>query len=633
VLLDKIDSPNDIKQFNSDQLLELCKELSKFYIDTISGIGGHLGAGLGVIELTVALHYVFDSPKDKLIWDVSHQAHIHKILTGRRDKIMTLKKENGLSGFTKRCESIHDAFGAGHSSTSISAALGMDIANSINSTNHHIIPIIGDGALGAGMAYEAINHAGSQKNNLIVILNDNQMSISPTVGAMSKYLKKITTQDGSYQRFKNIVKSSLHNSPVKDMIGTTVKTIEKNFKHQNIFEDLGFDYIGPIDGHDVNSLVELFKHLKNRKEYKPILIHALTKKGNGFYSNKCENESYHAVAPFCTKTGAQTKQENSVTTYTKAFANRLIEEAQKDSKIVAITAAMESGTGLSEFKAAFPKRFFDVGIAEQHAVTFAAGLACENIKPFVSIYSTFIQRAYDQIVHDVAIQKLPVRFALDRSGLVGGDGATHAGSFDLTFLGALPNFVIMAPSDENELSKMVTTSVSYEDGPIALRYPRGNGTGVRIESPQILKIGKGRIVQEGNDIAIFAVGTRLQEALKASALLESAYNIKPTIIDPRFIKPIDTELVERVLNNHKVIITAEENSIGGFSAQFNELVLKKDLHKNKIIKNLYLPDIFLDHGKPYDLYERAGLNSSAIVSEALQTLNRSNVTHLNREYM
>lgn len=633
MLLDKINSPNDIKQFNSDELLKLCKELSEFYIDTISEIGGHLGAGLGVIELTVALHYVFDSPKDKLIWDVSHQAHIHKILTGRRDKIITLKQENGISGFTKRSESMHDVFGAGHSSTSVSAGLGMNIANSLNKTNHHVIPIIGDGALGAGMAYEALNHAGTQKNNMIVVLNDNQMSISPTIGAMSKYLKKVSSQDAPYQKLRKIVKSSLHNSPVKEVIGTTVKTIEKNFKHHNMFEELGFDYIGPVDGHDVNSLVNTFTKLKNRESEKPVLLHVLTKKGNGFYSNKGENEAFHAVSSFCKETRTQKSSGSNTVTYTKAFANRLIEEAQKDSKIVAITAAMESGTGLGDFKATFPDRFFDVGIAEQHAVTFAAGLACENIKPFVSIYSTFLQRAYDQIVHDVAIQKLPVRFAIDRSGLVGADGATHAGSFDLTFLGTLPNFVIMAPSDENELSKMVTTAAAYEEGPIAFRYPRGTATGAAIEHAQILEIGKGKIVQEGNDVAIIAVGTRMQEAKKAASLMESIYNIRPTLVDPRFVKPIDTDLVQKIMAEHKVIITVEENSIGGFSAQFNEFVLANDLQKNKIIKNLHLPDIFLDHGKACNLYEEAGLNSSAIIAEILQALDISNVTPLKRELL
>ena len=627
VLLDKINSPNDLKQFNSDQLLGLCKELSSFYINCMSKIGGHLGGSLGVIELTVALHYVFNTPKDKLIWDVSHQAHIHKILTGRRDKIMTLKQEGGLCGFAKRTESIYDTFGTGHSSTSISAALGFEMANILNNIKHHVIAIIGDGALSAGMAYEAINNAGSLKNNLIVILNDNKMSIAPSVGAMTNHLSKISTHE-PYSKLRSIIKASLAHSPVKDIVTTTVKNIEKNFKSENVFEGLGFDYIGPINGHDVEALVTLLEKIKNREEQKPVLLHVLTEKGRGFHSTTGEQENFHAVSAFCPKTGIQEKSSTSHISYTKAFANRLIDEAKRDSKIIAITAAMTSGTGLDEFQKSFPERFFDTGIAEQHAVTFAAGLACENMKPFVAIYSTFLQRAYDQVIHDVALQNLPVRFAIDRAGLVGPDGPTHAGSFDLTYLSTLPNFVIMAPSDENELSKMVTTAAYYDNGPIAFRYPRGSGIGKTIESPQILSIGKGRVILEGNDIAIVSVGTRLQESLKAAHLLQENYNIKVTVIDAVFIKPIDKNLIRLIMKEHNTIITVEENSIGGFSTQFNDFILSCDLQKNKTIRNLYLPDIFLDHASQQNMYEKANLNASSIIKTILDSLNISNITQL-----
>lgn len=624
VLLDKINSPKDLKQFNSDQLLELCKELSSFYINCMSQIGGHLGGSLGVIELTVALHYVFDTPRDKLIWDVSHQAHIHKILTGRRDKIMTLKQEGGLSGFTKRTESIYDAFGAGHSSTSVSAGLGIKIASELNGTNNHVISIIGDGALSAGMAYEALNNAGALKNNLIIILNDNKMSISPTVGAMTKYLSKISSHE-PYSKLREIVKASLEHSPVKDIVSNTVRSIERHFKSENIFENLGFDYIGPLDGHDLTNIVSILKKIRNSKRDKPILIHVLTEKGRGFHSTTGEKERFHAVSGFCPETGTQKKNSTTNITYTKAFSNRLIDEARRDSKIIAITAAMSSGTGLEEYQKLFPDRFFDTGIAEQHALTFAAGLACDNMKPFVAIYSTFLQRAYDQVVHDIAVQNLPVRIAIDRAGLVGADGPTHAGSFDLSFLGSLPNFVIMAPSDENELSQMITTSANYDLGPIAFRYPRGEGTGAHIDSPQIFQIGKGRLIQEGNDVAIISVGTRLQEVLKSSKTLLENHGIKVTVVDARFVKPIDTELFKEILKEHKVVITVEENSIGGFAAQFNNFMLSNDLQKNKTIRNLFLPDIFIDQAPVYKMYEKAELNSRSIIKIILESLNISTI--------
>lgn len=630
MLLDKINSPSDLKQFNFDQLLELCKELSGFYIKSMSSIGGHLGGSLGVLELTVAVHYVFNTPKDKLIWDVGHQAHIHKILTGRRDKIMTLKQEEGLSAFTKRSESVYDPFGAGHSSTSISAALGMEVAHILEQKNNRAIAIIGDGALGAGMAYEALNNAGAFQNRLIVILNDNKMSISPSVGALNNHLSEISSHSHTYHNLRYAFKTSIPESPVKQMVKKTVKTIEKNFKQENIFENLGFDYLGPIDGHNLEELINILEKVKNSDVQKPVLLHVLTEKGRGFYSPTGEQENFHAVAPFCPDTRIQAKSAAQAVSYTQSFATRLIEEAKKDSKIIAITAAMSSGTGLDEFQKTLPDRFFDVGIAEQHAVTFAAGLACEGMKPFVAIYSTFLQRAYDQVVHDVAIQNLPVRFALDRAGLVGDDGATHAGSFDLSYLSTLPNFVVMAPSDENILAQMVSTAARYDYGPIAFRYPRGSGVGVNIESPHLLPIGKGRVILEGNDIAIISVGTRLSEAMKAAKILNENHNINITVVDAMFVKPIDKDLIRQVVKNHSLTITVEENSIGGFASQFNDFILNNDLHKNRTIKNLHLPDAFLDQAKMNKMYEIANLNASAIVKNVLNYLNISTISNFTK---
>jgi len=632
MLLEKINLPIDLKHLNSDQLSDLCKELSSFYINSIAKIGGHLGGSLGVIELTVALHYVFNMPKDKLIWDVGHQSHIHKIITGRRDKITTLKQESGLSGFTKRTESVYDPFGAGHSSTSISAALGMEIGRILQNKNNYTIAVIGDGAMSAGMAFEALNNAGSLKNRLIVILNDNQMSISPSVGALSNHLSKIslpTTQ----QKVKDLIKSSIENIPLKIFFKKALKTLENSLKNvassNNIFENLGFDYLGPIDGHNIEDMVNIFEAIKSDSAIdKPVLIHVLTKKGNGFYSsNGCEEEHFHAVNKFCPETGLQEKPKLKAPTYTQVFANSLIREAEKDDKIVAITAAMASGTGLNSFQKKFPSRFFDVGIAEQHAVTFAAGLACENMSPFVAIYSTFLQRAYDQVIHDVAIQKLPVRFAIDRAGLVGEDGSTHAGTFDLAFLSVLPNFVVMAPSDEDELSKMVATAAAYDDGPISFRYPRGESTGAIITAEKTLNIGHGRIVREGSDVAILSLGTRLQEAIKAAEILESQYNVSATVADARFAKPIDTKLIKQLLRNHRMLITVEEGSIGGFATQVNNFILQNNLNsKNSVIKNLFLPDIFLDHAPVHSLYERANINANGIVSAVTEVFGVSNVT-------
>jgi 1-deoxy-D-xylulose-5-phosphate synthase len=634
VLLENIESPSDIKHFNSDQLLQLCKELSGFYANSISKTGGHLGAALGVLELTVAIHYVFDTPRDKLIWDVGHQAHIHKILTGRRDKFMTLKQENGISGFTKRSESIYDPFGAGHSSTSISAALGMEVGRLLQNKDNKVIAVIGDGAMTAGMAYEALNNAGSLKNRLIVILNDNRMSISPTVGALTSHLAKLVSSN-PHIKVKDLINSSLDNFSTQSFFKKALEIVGKKNKSigSNLFENLGFHYLGPIDGHRLDDLIAIFDSVKNNTSIdKPILIHTLTKKGNGFYSpNGGEEEAFHAVNKFCSYTNMQCKPKSKIPTYTKVFTDSLIREANKDDNIVAITAAMPSGAGLDLFQKKFPKRFFDVGIAEQHAVTFAAGLACENMNPFVAIYSTFLQRSYDQIVHDIALQKLPVKFAIDRAGLVGGDGATHAGSFDLAFLGALPNFVIMSPSDENELSKMVATAALYDEGPIAFRYPRNEAVGVKIESEEILDIGKGRIIREGDDIAILSLGTRLQESLKAADILLERYGVSSTVADARFVKPIDTNLIKQLTQNHKLLITIEEGSIGGFSAQVNNFILQNNFNKNIVIRNLFLPDIFIDHGNVYKLYEQFNLNASAIINLVTELFNLSNVTLLKQK--
>lgn len=636
MLLGKINSPRDLKHLKIFQLPGLCQEVANVYLKSMSQIGGHLGASLGVVELTVALHYVFDAPKDKIIWDVGHQAHIHKMLTGRCDKISTIKQEGGISGFAKRSESVYDAFGAGHSSTSISAGVGMGVASKLQNKNNKVVAVIGDGAIGAGLAYEAMNNAQAAGSNLMVILNDNQMSISPTVGAMSKYLASISSKR-DHLSFREIIKNFTNKFPINIFFKKALKALEGNLQkyanQSNIFENLGFDYLGPIDGHDIDTLVKVLHKVKNRSESsgKPLLLHVVTKKGNGVYlSNGGEEESFHSVNKFCVDTGIQEKTSSHKSTYTKVFANSLIREATKDERIVAITAAMPSGTGLHAFQKNFSSRFFDVGIAEQHAVTFAAGLACDGINPFVVIYSTFLQRAYDQVIHDVAIQNLPVKFAIDRAGVVGGDGATHNGSFDLAYLSSLPNFVVMAPSDENELSKMIATAAAYNDGPIAFRYPRGEVVGVKADqAEEIITIGKGRILYEGDGkVAILSIGTRLQEALKARDILQDRYGISTTVADARFAKPLDEALVEKLSTENDLLITIEEGSVGGLSTYVNNFILQKDLSQHVRVRNLFLPDVFLNHGKVVDLHASANIDSNAIIEMVSRELNLSNIRTL-----
>ena len=610
MLLNNIKFPADTKFLNFEALSQLCKELRKSIITVTSENGGHLGSSLGAIELTVALHYVFDTPRDRLIWDIGHQAYAHKLLTGRYNKFATLRREGGLAGFTKREESDYDAFGTGHSSTSISAALGMEAAKNLQNQKHKVIAIIGDGALSAGMAYEAINNAGHLKNNLVVILNDNKMSISPSTGALASHLRPKSLDSLTNKICKNKLKGS-------------------NQGTDPLFNSLGFDYIGPIDGHDLNGLIATLEKIKTTNTQKPILIHVLTQKGRGLIFSEVEKENCHSVSKFCIKTGVQFK--NTHPSYTQIFSNTLVHEAMLDSKIVAITAAMATGTGLSQFKEKFPERFFDVGIAEQHAATFAAGLACEGMSPFVAIYSTFLQRSFDQIAHDIALQKLPVRFAIDRAGLVGEDGPTHSGAFDIAFLGILPNFTIMCPSDGNELSSMVHTASKYNEGPIAFRYPRDTLANFsRKNPPAILEIGKGRIIKEGNDIAILSLGTRLKEAIKANQILQKQHNLSITIADARFAKPIDEALITQLIQNHKALITIEDGSIGGFSAHVNNFILKNNLNMNRYIKNLFLPDRFIPHGNTTSLYNKhTDLNHHSILEIIKQILNLSNIIPLN----
>ncbi|MEM6811518.1 MAG: 1-deoxy-D-xylulose-5-phosphate synthase [Pseudomonadota bacterium] len=572
--LSQVNTPADLKSLNDQDLKILANELRQATIEAVSKTGGHLGAGLGVVELTTAIHSVFDTPYDRLIWDVGHQCYPHKILTGRKDKIDTLRQKDGLSGFTKRSESEYDPFGAGHSSTSLSAGLGMAIARDLKNENRKIICVIGDGALSAGMAYEAMNNIGERQSDIIVILNDNAMSIAPATGALSR------SEDGAY--------------------------------NARLFEEMGFDYIGPIDGHDMSALLENLREIQTKSG--PILLHTLTKKGKGYQPAEGASDKMHGVSQFDIVTGDQKKSQVKSPTYTKVFANTLIEEAKKDEKIVAITAAMPGGTGLDLFAKEFPKRAFDVGIAEQHAVTFAAGLAAEGLKPFTAIYSTFLQRAYDQIIHDVCIQKLPVRFAIDRAGLVGADGATHAGSFDISYLGCLPNIVLMAASNEKELKNMVATAAAYNEGPIAFRYPRGEGVGVDISPPsEILEIGRGKIIQEGNDTALLSYGTRLQECLKAAKILEEkGHSI--TIADARFAKPLDEDLVRNLAKNHETLVTIEDGSIGGFGSNVIEFLNSEGLLDGSLkVHTMNLPDQFIDHMDVEAQYAQAKLMSDEIV--------------------
>lgn len=604
-----------------EQLKQLADELRAETIDAVSKTGGHLGAGLGVVELTVALHYVFNTPEDKLIWDVGHQTYPHKILTGRRDRIRTIRQPGGLSGFCRRVESEYDAFGAGHSSTSISAGLGMAVARDFAGKDYEVIAIIGDGAMSAGMAYEALNNAGSLGKRLIVILNDNDMSIAPPVGAMSAYLSRLISSH-PYRSLRHIAKHVAEKFPAPLM--RAAKNAEKYMRGMatggTLFEELGFYYVGPIDGHNLDQLLPVLKNIHAEKESGPVLLHVVTQKGYGYSPAEKSHDKYHGVNKFDVATGEQKKAVASAPAYTEVFAKALIKQAQKDDKIVAISAAMPSGTGLDLFGKEFPERTFDVGIAEQHAVTFAAGLATEGYKPFAAIYSTFLQRAYDQVVHDVAIQSLPVRFAIDRAGLVGADGATHAGAFDITYLASLPNFVVMAPADEAELVHMVATAASINDRPSAFRYPRGNGTGIPLpEKGTVLEIGRGRILRSGDTVALLSLGTRLQECMKAADELEKA-GVSVTVADARFAKPLDGELVMKLAKEHELLITVEEGSIGGFGSHVLDFLAKRSLAVKT--HTLCLPDIFIEHGLPQVQYEEAGLNASGIVDIVFGSLSK-----------
>ena len=623
-LLDRVDIPADLRRLPESDLLQVARELRQETIDAVSVTGGHLGAGLGVVELTVALHWVFDTPSDRLIWDVGHQAYPHKILTGRRDRIRTLRRGGGLSGFTKRSESEYDPFGAAHSSTSISAGLGMAVARDLDGRSNNVVCVIGDGAMSAGMAYEAMNNAGARNERLIVILNDNDMSIAPPVGALSTYLARITSS-GAYLHFREVAKQLAKRLPKtwEQRAARTEEMTRTYWTGGTLFEEMGFYYVGPIDGHDLNVLLPVLKNVRDGSTG-PVLIHVVTKKGKGYPPAEAAADKYHGVNTFNVVTGAQVKPKANAPSYTKVFAESLIAEARKDPKIVAITAAMPSGTGLDLFGKEFPERTFDVGIAEQHGVTFAAGLATEGFKPFAVIYSTFLQRAYDQIVHDVAIQRLPVRFALDRAGLVGADGPTHAGSFDLAYLGCLPGFVLMAAADEAELKHMVATAVAIDDRPSAFRYPRGDGVGIEMPAEgRPLEIGRGRIVREGSAVAILSLGTRLAESLKAADQLQS-FGLSTTVADARFMKPLDTALIDRLARNHEVLITIEEGAVGGFGSHvLQHLANSGRLDRGLKVRSLVLPDAFIEHEKPERMYEQAGLNAAAIVAAALGALGRA----------
>jgi 1-deoxy-D-xylulose-5-phosphate synthase len=623
-LLDTVRVPADMRDFTPDQLKQLADELRMETIDAVSITGGHLGAGLGVVELTVALHHVFQTPEDRLIWDVSHQSYPHKILTGRRDRIRTLRQGGGLSGFTRRVESEYDPFGAAHSSTSISAGLGMAVARDLAGKDNNVVAVIGDGSMSAGMAYEAMNNAGSADSRLVVILNDNDMSIAPAVGAMSAYLSRLISSK-SYRSLRQIAKDMAHKFPKS--FEDTARRAEEHARGfvtgGTLFEELGFYYIGPIDGHNIDHLLPVLKNVRDSKQNVPVLVHVVTQKGKGFESDKGSDEKYHAVAKFDVVTGAQVKAKSNAPSYTRVFADSLVKEAEKDDKVVAITAAMPSGTGLDIFAQAFPDRCFDVAIAEQHGVTFAAGLASEGYKPFTAIYSTFLQRGYDQVVHDVAIQSLPVRFAIDRAGLVGADGATHHGSFDVAYLGCLPGFVLMAAADEAELVNMVATVAQIDDRPSAFRYPRGEGVGVDMPAVGMpLDIGKGRVMREGTTVALLSYGGRLQECLKAAEDL-AAHGLSATVADARFAKPLDTDLVRRLAREHEVLITIEEGAIGGFATQvMTDLAHAGLLDGGLKFRPMTLPDIFIDHEKPEIQYEQAGLTAAHIVATVLAALGR-----------
>ncbi len=623
-LLDTIKTPEDLRKLKVEQVRQVADELRQETIDAVSVTGGHFGAGLGVVELTTAIHYVFDTPRDRLIWDVGHQAYPHKILTGRRDRIRTLRTGGGLSGFTKRSESDYDPFGAAHSSTSISAGLGMAVARDLSGGNNNVIAVIGDGAMSAGMAYEAMNNAGAMNSRLIVILNDNDMSIAPPVGAMSAYLSRLYSGK-TYRTLREAAKQI--NKRLPKIIANRANRVEEYSRGfmmdgGTLFEELGFYYVGPIDGHNLDHLLPVLKNVRDM-ETGPILVHVVTQKGKGYGPAEASADKYHAVVKFDVATGAQAKAKPNAPAYQNVFGQSLVKEAQKDEKIVAITAAMPSGTGVDIFNKAFPNRTFDVGIAEQHAVTFAAGLATEGYKPFCAIYSTFLQRGYDQVVHDVAIQSLPVRFAIDRAGLVGADGATHAGSFDNAYLGCLPNFVIMAASDEAEMVHMVATQVAINDRPSALRYPRGEGRGV--EMPEVgipLEIGKGRIIRQGKKVALLSFGTRLAECEKAADEL-AAHGLSATIADARFMKPLDEEMILKLAREHEILITIEEGSIGGFGSHVMQFVSDNGLLDGGLrMRAMVLPDVFLDHDTPAAMYGRAGLDAKGIVAKVFETLGK-----------
>jgi 1-deoxy-D-xylulose-5-phosphate synthase len=622
-LLDTVKTPADLRRLPDADLRQLADELRLETIDAVSVTGGHLGAGLGVVELTVALHHVFDTPRDRLIWDVGHQAYPHKILTGRRDRIRTLRQGGGLSGFTKRAESEYDPFGAAHSSTSISAGLGMAVARDLAGNTNNVVCVIGDGAMSAGMAYEAMNNAGSRSERLIVILNDNDMSIARPVGALSNYLARITSS-GTYLHLRDVVKQLAKRLPKywEQRAALAEEYTRTYWTGGTLFEELGFYYVGPIDGHNLNVLLSVLRNVRDAKSG-PILVHVATRKGKGYAPAEASDDKYHGVNRFNVVTGAQVRPKSNAPSYTKVFGQSLIEAARKDDRIVAITAAMPSGTGLDLFAGEFPNRTFDVGIAEQHAVTFAAGLAAEGYKPFAAIYSTFLQRAYDQVVHDVAVQRLPVRFAIDRAGLVGADGPTHAGAFDVAYLGCVPGLVLMAAADEAELKHMVATAAAIDDRPSALRYPRGDGVGVELPAEgKPLEIGRGRVLREGSTVALLSYGARLAECLKAADLL-AGYGLSTTVADARFAKPLDADLVTRLARNHEVLITIEEGAFGGIGSQVLRLLATEGLLDRGLkVRPMALPDRFIDQDKPERMYEDAGLNAPQIVATVLAALGR-----------
>lgn len=621
-ILDRVRTPADMKRLSTDELKRLAAELRRETINAVSGTGGHLGAGLGVVELTVALHHLFDTPRDRLIWDVGHQAYPHKILTGRRDRIRTLRQGGGLSGFTRRSESEYDPFGAAHSSTSISAALGMAVARDMQGRGHQVIAVIGDGAMSAGMAYEAMNNAGTANTRLIVILNDNEMSIAPPVGAVSSYLSRLASSR-PYQTLRGVAKlvASQFPGPLEEAMRRAEEMARGFVGGGTLFEELGFYYVGPIDGHNLDHLLPILRNLRDAPGSKPALVHVITKKGHGHPFATESSERYHAVGKFDVVTGEHAKAKPAAPTYTRVFADTLIAAAERDPRIVAITAAMPSGTGLDLFARRFPQRCFDVGIAEQHAVTFAAGLAADGMRPFCAIYSTFLQRGYDQVVHDVAIQRLPVRFAIDRAGLVGADGATHAGSFDLGYLGSLPDFVVMAPADEAELARMVGTAAQIDDRPSAVRYPRGEGTGASVpEFGETVPLGRGRVLREGTRVAILSLGARLQAALAAADTL-AAHGLSATVADARFAKPIDRDLVLRLAREHEVMLTIEDGAIGGFASQVMHLLAGAGIFDQGLrFRPLVLPDRFIDHDTQERQYAEAGLDAAGIVAAALAAL-------------